>query len=202
MLVVDVAALAARRAAVASALAAGFDTIQLRDRTAGGGALLDAARSLVRLARTHGARVLVNDRLDVAVASGAAGVHLPAASFPAAVARAVLGVDAWIGRSTHSPGEAHAAAASGADYVALGPVFATPSKAAFGEPLGVGALEAARRAGIPIVAIGGVTAERVREVVAAGATGVAVVRAILDAADPAAAAGAIVAAVAAAGIGR
>jgi thiamine-phosphate pyrophosphorylase len=191
MLIVEAADVSARHAVVAAALAAGVDAVQLRDRRVAGGTLLAAARDLRALTRARDALLLVNDRVDVALAAGADGVHLPAASFPTAVARALLGPDAWIGRSTHAAHEAERAAAEGADYVVLGPIFATPSKAAYGPALGIDALAAAARGSHPIVAIGGVDATNAADTHAAGAHGVAVIRAILDAADPAAAARAI-----------
>jgi thiamine-phosphate pyrophosphorylase len=190
MLIVEAADATARREVIAAALAAGVDAVQLRDRHVAGGVLLAAARELRTLTRTHAARLLVNDRIDVALAAGADGVHLPAASVPIAVARTLLGADAWIGRSTHAAHEAEAAAAEGADYVVLGPVFATPSKEAYGPALGVAALAAARGT-TPIVAIGGVATTNAADIRAAGAHGVAVIRAILDATDPAAATRAI-----------
>ena len=191
MLIVEVGDLERRRAAIDAALGAGVDAIQLRDPRASGGALLRAARALRSLTRATGAALLVNDRVDVALAVAADGVHLPAASFPIPAVRALLGSTAWIGRSTHAPEEAVAAAAAGADYVILGPIFPTPSKARYGAPLGIGAV-AATRASVPLVAIGGVTAARVPELRRAGATGIAVVREILDAPDPGAAARALV----------
>jgi thiamine-phosphate diphosphorylase len=197
MLIVAVAEVRERRTAVEAALAAGVDAVQLRDRRAGGRALLEAAAALRAATRAAGAALLVNDRVDVALAAGADGVHLPAAALPTAAARRLLGPEAWIGRSTHAPAEAEAAAAGGADYVVLGPIYATPSKAAFGEPLGPGALAAAG-ARVPLVAIGGITPERVAEVRGAGAYGIAVVRAVLAAPDPGAAARALVAAAGAA----
>jgi len=185
MLVVATADVEERGAVIEAAIAAGVDAVQLRDRHAAGGVLLRAAAMLRAATRRHGAVLLVNDRIDVAIAAGADGVHLPAASFPIPVARRLLGRDAWIGRSTHASAEAEAAAAGGADYVVLGPIFATPSKAAYGEPLGVAALRATR-ASCPVVAIGGITPESVDEVRAAGAYGIAVVRSILHTQDSAA----------------
>jgi thiamine-phosphate pyrophosphorylase len=186
MLIVDAPDVLTRSTVVAAAVAAGVDTVQLRDRHVAGAALLSAARALRALTERHGAALLVNDRIDVAIAAAADGVHLPAASFPIAVARRLLGPGAWIGRSTHSPAEAAAAATAGADYVVLGPIFATPSKQAYGAPLGIAALAAARIS-CPLIAIGGITAPQVAEVHAAGAHGIAVIRAILDAPDPGAA---------------
>lgn len=190
MLIVDVADATERAAVVAAALAGGVDAVQLRDKRADGGALLAAARTLRDATRRCGAALLVNDRIDVALAADADGVHLPAASFPIAVARRLLGLAAWIGRSTHAPDEAARAAADGADYVVLGPVYATPSKAAYGAPLGIAALGAAR-VPCPVVAIGGIGPETVAPLRAAGAHGVAVIRSVLDAPDPAAAARAL-----------
>lgn len=192
MLVVSVADAGARAGAIEAALDAGVDTIQLRDRDAAGGALLAAATSLRAATARRGARLVVNDRVDVALAADADGVHLPAASFSVADARRLLGAARLIGRSTHSVAEAVAAGRDGADYVVLGPIFATPSKARYGAPLGLDALTAA--ATLPIVAIGGITAERAARARDAGAQGIAVVRAILDADNPGAAAAALVAA--------
>lgn len=193
LLIVDVDAVTSRRAAIAAALAAGVDAIQLRDKRVGGGALLAAARALRAITRAHGARLLVNDRLDVALAAGADGVHLPEASFPIVAARRLLGPDAWIGRSTHGADAARRAAAAGADYVVVGPIFATPSKAAFGAPLGLAALaDATASVARPVVAIGGITPAELPALRAAGAHGVAVIRAVLDAEDPAAVANALV----------
>jgi thiamine-phosphate pyrophosphorylase len=195
MLVVSVADATARASVIAAALAAGVDAIQLRDRGVAGGELLAAATALRALTRRHGARLLVNDRLDVARAAEADGAHLPAASFALADARRLLASGALVGRSTHAPDEAVAAGRDGTDYVVLGPIFATPSKAAYGAPLGLAAIAAATAASAaPIVAIGGITPERAAEARAAGAAGVAVVRAVLDAADPDGAAAALVAA--------
>jgi thiamine-phosphate pyrophosphorylase len=187
MLIVSVADVATRRSAIEAALAGGVDAVQLRDRQAAGRALLDAAVVLRALTDARSATLLVNDRIDVTRAASADGVHLPAASFPIAVARTLVGAGALVGRSTHAPDEAVAAARAGADYVILGPIFDTPSKRAFGAPLGVAAI-ASRRIAVPLIAIGGISADRVALVRNAGAHGIAVVRALLDAADPQAAA--------------
>ena len=187
LLIVDVADVTNRRPAIEAALRGGVDAVQLRDRRAAGGALLATARALRALTYNHEAALLVNDRIDVALAADADGVHLPAASWPIATARTLLGPRPWIGRSSHGAAEAAAAAVEGADYVVLGPIFATPSKEPYGAPLGTDAL-AATRAAAPLVAIGGVTAEHVPALRAAGAYGVAAIRAILDAPDPGAAA--------------
>jgi thiamine-phosphate pyrophosphorylase len=196
MLVVTVDDVRQRRDALTAALSGGFDAIQLRDRRAAGGALLDAARELRVLTREHRAALIVNDRIDVARAASADGVQLPAASFSVAAARALLGPETWIGCSTHAPAEAVAAARAGADYVILGPIYATPSKAQYGEPLGLGAITATR-IDVPLIAIGGVTRARAAELRTAGAAGFAVVREVFEASDAGAAARALVEAVAA-----
>ena len=168
---------------VAAALDAGLPAVQLREKDLPGRALLTLAEQLRVLTARTGALLLVNDRVDVAVAVGADGVHLGGGSLPTEVARRLLPPGALVGVSTHAPAEA---ASATADFVFYGPVYATPSKAAFGAPQGVAGLrQAAALAHVPVLAIGGVTAKTVPETRAAGATGVAVIRAILAADDPA-----------------
>jgi len=168
---------------VARALDAGLPAVQLRDKDLSGRALLDLAERLRALTARTGALLLVNDRVDVAVAVGADGVHLGGGSMPVEVVRRMLPPRALIGVSTHAPAEL---AATAADFAVFGPVYATPSKAVFGPPQGVAALrEATAAARVPVLAIGGVTAERVKEIRGAGAAGVAVIRAILGADDAA-----------------
>lgn len=174
---------------VEAALRGGVDAVQLREKDLPARVLQQLAHELLRLCRRHGARLLINDRIDVALAVDADGVHLPATSFRVAEARALLGTDRLIGVSTHDPDEVAAAAREGADYAVFGPVFETPSKAAFGPPQGVDRLRrAVAAAAIPVLAIGGITPARVREVRDSGAAGVAAISSILAAADPAAAA--------------
>jgi thiamine-phosphate pyrophosphorylase len=125
----------------------------------------------------------VNDRADVARAAGADGVHLPEDGLPVGDARALVGPDALVGRSVHGP--AAIASSAGADFVVFGPVFETASKRRFGPPQGLARLEEACAASsVPVLAIGGVTPERIADVLACGAAGVAVQGAILRAADP------------------
>ncbi|HYD48025.1 MAG TPA: thiamine phosphate synthase [Terriglobales bacterium] len=174
---------------LAAALQGGVDTVQLREKDLSARALFELGGEVLALCRQHGARLLVNDRIDVALALGADGVQLPQRSFAPQDARALLGPDKWIGCSTHSAAEVQQAFAGGADFVVFGPVYDTESKRRYGPPLGRDALAevTARRLG-PVVAIGGVTAARVAELRDAGAAGVAVIGAVLSAADPAAAA--------------
>jgi thiamine-phosphate pyrophosphorylase len=138
--------------------------------------------------------LIVNDHAEVAARVPVEGVHVGQEDDSIPVARQKAGRDLIVGKSTHSLDQAHAAQGEGADYIGFGPIFATPSKAQYGAPLGIDVLAAV--ATLPVVAIGGITAESAAAVRHAGAAGVAVVRAILDAADPGAAAAALVEAVA------
>ncbi len=162
--------------------------VQLREKDLQGGALFALARELRAVTRDHGARLLVSDRLDIALAAEADGVHLPANGLPPDAARRLLAAVGLIGVSTHSAAEVAAARVKGADFVLLGPIYDTPSKRRYGAPLGLTPLaSAAAAAGLPVFAIGGITPERVAEVRAAGAHGVACIGAVMSAADPAAA---------------
>ena len=178
---------------VRRAVEGGVNLVQVREKDLPAGALLALVRAV--LAAVDGrVPVVVNDRLDVALAAGASGAHLPGDSLPVAAARSLLG-DRLLGCSVHSATEAANAAAQGADYVVLGTVFPTLSKP--GHPgAGLAFVEAAaRQCPRPLVAIGGITAANAGSVVAAGATGVAVISAILRAPDPRAAAAELRAAV-------
>lgn len=166
----------------------GAEFVQLREKDLEGGELLALAAAVVGECRRLGARCLVNDRIDVALAAGADGVVLPADSFPTEVARRLVGPEKLIGRSTHSRAEVERAAGQGADFVLFGPVYPTPSKAPFGEPQGIERLRAVTGLGVPVFAVGGITAANAGEAVAAGAHGVAVIRELMGAADPGAAA--------------
>lgn len=179
---------------VRAALEGGARLIQLREKDLDGGPLLALAAELVREARRFEARVLVNDRIDVALAAGAAGVVLPADSFPTETGRGLLGAFALLARSTHSTAEAESAAREGCDFALFGPVFATPSKAAYGAAQGIERLSEACRAPLPVYAVGGVTAENAAAVRRAGAAGAAVIREVMAAKDPRRATAALLAA--------
>lgn len=178
---------------VGAAIEGGVDTVQVRvedeltDRLA-----YELAGSVLRLCRDAGVTCLVNDRLDVALAVGADGAHVGADDLPVAAARRVLGPDAILGATARDPSAARQAVADGATYLGVGPVFTTSTKPglppAIG-PSGVAAVAAA--VSVPVIAIAGITAERVSALVAAGAHGVAVVGAISAASDPAAVASAL-----------
>lgn len=166
---------------LARALRAGVSAIQLRERDSETRDLLSLAREMQGLSQQHGAKLFVNDRLDVGEAVGAVGVHLRADSLPVPVARRLLGTTRWIGVSTHSARDVMQAEQDGADFAVLGPIYDTPSKRQYGDPLGLGVLkEASHRCRIPIFAIGGITSARVRDIREAGAFGVAVTSSILS----------------------
>ena len=171
---------------VRSVLAAGVDMLQLRDKHASDQELVAAGRRYRRCCDETGALLIVNDRPDLAVAVGADGVHVGQDDVPVEAARRVVGPERIVGLSTHSPRQLDAA--RGVDYVAVGPVHATPTKPRR-PPVGLDLVrEAAAHARVPFFAIGGIDPGNVHAVVAAGARRVVVVRAIVDAADPAAAA--------------
>lgn len=184
----DIAAGQSREAAlarhIASAVQAGVDWLQIREKDLPARNLMDLTRAAVGAcnssARTH-ARVLVNDRCDVAWAAGAGGVHLGEKSLPVRIvadARRGRGsADFLVGTSCHSLDGAVRAAKEGADYVFFGPVFATPSKVPFGAPHGSAKLaEVCRAVSIPVIAIGGITLENARSCRDAGAAGIAAIR--------------------------
>lgn len=171
---------------VEECLGAGLRAVQLREKDLEVRALLALATPLRELTRHHGARLLINDRADVAMAVAADGVQRTHASLPVAALRGITPPGFLIGASAHSTAEASEAAAQGADFVVFGPVYDTPSKRRYGPPQGLAALEAAAAATArPVVAVGGITPARVPEVLATGAAGVAVIGAIYAAPRPA-----------------
>jgi thiamine-phosphate pyrophosphorylase len=156
---------------------AGVDLIQLREKDLASRELLGLAKSAVEVSQGSNARIVINDRLDVALAAGAHGVHLGGQSAPPEVVRRHVDKDFLVGVSCHSLEDALKAEAGGADYILLGPIFDTPSKRPFGPPLGLNKLsEVAKRIRIPLLALGGITVERVRPCLEAGATGIAGIR--------------------------
>lgn len=176
---------------VHAALDGGIRGVQIREKDLDGRALHALAERLRVLTRRYDARLLINDRIDVALAVDADGVHLGHDSFPVETARRLLGPARLIGASTHS--EAEIAAAQAADFIVFGPVYATPSKAAYGAPQGLDKLErAVVQSTVPVLAIGGITAARVPGIIEAGAQGIALISAISAAPDPAQAARALV----------
>lgn len=172
-------------AAVERALRGGVRAVQLREKDLPAAELFLLAGQLRSLTRRYAARLLINDRIDIALAVEADGVHLGAGSLPVAEARRLLGPQKLIGYSAHCLEELSSAESDGADFVTFSPIFHTPSKAAWGPPQGIERLRQACRASrLPVFALGGIQQEHLPEVLAAGAHGVAVISAILAAADP------------------
>jgi len=174
---------------VEKALEGGVRAVQLREKDLTAAELYPLAAELRSLTRRFDARLLINDRIDVALAVEADGVHLGGQSLPVAIARKLLGPDKLLGVSTHHRDEIEAAAKNGADYVTFGPVFFTASKAAYGAPQGLNALQqACAGAPLPVFALGGIRAERLPQLAAAGCCHAAAIGAVLAAEDATAAA--------------
>ena len=166
---------------------AGVQLMQLRDKRSGAGKLYTQAKGLEALLAPRGVRLIVNDRPDVAALSGAGGVHVGQDDLPVEEARRVCGPGLWVGVSTHNLEQLRRAAATSADYIAVGPIFPTSTKENPDPVVGVEFIRAARALTTkPLVAIGGITLERAAEVFRAGAESVAVIHDLLAARDPAA----------------
>jgi len=167
-----------------AALAGGCRVVQFRDKAMNTRDLLATAQELRELTRAREARLIINDRVDIALAAGADGVHVGNEDMPVAVARRLMGDAAIVGASVATAAEAEAAAMDGASYVSAGSVFRTGSKPDAGEPIG---LEPVRRikaaVAVPVLAIGGIDRDNVGAVIGAGADGVAVIAAVAEAAD-------------------
>jgi thiamine-phosphate pyrophosphorylase len=173
---------------VAAALSAGAPAVQVRAKDASARELLDLGRQILPRVRERGALLFVNDRLDVALALGADGVHLGPDDLPVAAARRAMGEGFLIGSSTDDPELARRLVAEGADYIGCGTVYATSTKADAGETIGLEGLDrVARAVDVPVIGIGGITVARSAEVATTAAAGVAVVGAVMGAADVAAA---------------
>ena len=165
-------------------LTAAAPAIQLRERDLSARELVTLAVGVQAVTASRRSQLLINDRIDVALALEGVGVHLRNNSLPVSVARQVLGTQRLLGISVHAVEETVQVESQGADYIVLGPIYETPSKQMFGPPLGIHTLErACRLVRLPIIGIGGVTAARAREMRRAGAFGVAVITAVLGAAD-------------------
>jgi thiamine-phosphate pyrophosphorylase len=169
-------------------LAGGARLFQLRAKTMASGELAELGRSVVSTARRAGGRVIVNDRADVARLVEADGVHVGHTDLDPASARAVVGPDAIVGVSTHTRGQWTIAASAPVDYIAVGPVFGTATKATGYEPIGLATVTQAaaevRASGKPLVAIGGITLETAAGVLRAGAGAVAVISDVFSGGDP------------------
>jgi thiamine-phosphate pyrophosphorylase len=165
-------------------LTTGISMVQLRERDLSARELVTLAHEVQAVTASRSAQLLINDRIDIALALEGVGVHLRSNSLPVSVARQLLGMQRLLGISAHSVEEAVQGESQGADYIVLGPIYETPTKQMFGPPIGIRTLEkACRLVRIPIFGIGGVTAARAREMRHAGAFGAAVITAILGATD-------------------
>ena len=172
-------------AVLEQALEGGVKAIQLREKDLGGKALFHLAEKTRKLCDRYDALLLINDRIDVALAVDAAGVQLSKTSLPISAARALLGAQKLIGASTHSLDEARQAQSSGVDFVLFGPVYFTPSKASFGAPQGLDALKKiVANLRVPVYAIGGIKPEHLIDVHRLGVRGVALISAIIGADRP------------------
>jgi len=173
-------------AVIERALEGGVKAVQLRERDISTKALFELAKGLRTLTERYNARLFINDRVDIALAVNADGVHLGQKGFSPKDVREIFdGSRFLIGVSTHSLKEAMAAEEDGADFITLGPVFHTPSKAIYGEPLGVDTIKEVKgKVRVPILAIGGIKMDNLSVVMEAGADGVAVISAIMGADDP------------------
>jgi len=172
-------------AVIEQALLGGVRAIQLREKDLGGKELFSLAEKTKTLCARHGASLFINDRIDVALAVDADGIQLGSSSLPVDAARKLMGDKRLIGASTHSMKEALAAEAAGADFILFGPIYFTPSKAAYGNPQGLERLqEAVEKISLPVYAIGGIKAENVAELKKTGARGVALISAVMSAEEP------------------
>lgn len=168
-----------------SALDGGVKAIQLREKDLAGKELFLLAEAVRKLTQYYQAALFVNDRIDVALAIGADGVHLGRNSLPIRTARELVGAQRLIGVSTHSPEEAQEAEEQGADFVLFGPVYFTPSKASYGAPQGLVALKkTVEKISLPVYAIGGLKRENALEAKRTGIRGIALISAIMNAPDP------------------
>ncbi|MDQ3374924.1 MAG: thiamine phosphate synthase [Acidobacteriota bacterium] len=163
----------------------GAQMIQLREKYGSPKDFYESAKEAIKIARPSSVRIIINDRVDIALAAGAGGVHLGQDDLPPARAREILGENAIIGFSTHNPEQAARAVKLPIDYLAIGPVFATATKENAEEPLGIEGVKRVREAigNFPMVAIGGITFENFREIISAGANSVAIINNLLF--DPA-----------------
>jgi thiamine-phosphate pyrophosphorylase len=173
---------------VVAAARGGAGMVQLREKDLTARELYDLGARLQSLLMPHGIPLLINDRLDVAQALDAAGVHLAGHSLSPAQARRLLGPEKLLGVSTHSLDEARQAMREGVDFIVFGPVYDTPSKRQYGTPQGLQRLaEVVAHVTCPVIAIGGIDSENLPQVLQTGAHGVAMIRAVLAAPDPCAA---------------
>jgi thiamine-phosphate pyrophosphorylase len=170
---------------VEEALKGGVKAVQLREKDLSSRELYELAQEMRDITSRYGARLFINDRIDIALAVDADGVHLGHGSIPIQIARQLMGEEKLIGISCHGRESAVAAQEKGADFITYGPVFHTPSKAAYGTPVGIGSLrEVTSRLRIPVFALGGIIGRNTRQVIDAGAHGIALISAVIAAENP------------------
>jgi thiamine-phosphate pyrophosphorylase len=170
---------------VRAALAGGVTVVQLREKACSTREMIEMAQEILAIIRPLGVPLIIDDRVDVALAAGADGVHVGQDDMPARLARRLIGPDRVLGVTAATPEEARQAVADGADYIGCNAVFATPTKSDTGAPAGVeGFRKLAHAVAVPVIAIGGIKAGNAGELIRAGAAGVAVVSAIVAADDP------------------
>lgn len=170
---------------VEDALKGGVKGVQLREKDLSSRELYELAYDLRKLTAKYDARLIINDRVDIALAVEADGVHLGLNSLPIHRARKIMGAGMLIGLSCHNQVNAIMAQENGADFITFGPVYYTPSKANYGKPVGIDKLETiSHLLDIPVLALGGIKQENINEVLAAGASGIALVSAIIASDDP------------------
>ncbi len=166
--------------AVEEALLAGVRAVQLREKDLSTRELLEMADRFREITGRHNAKLFINDRLDIALNVEADGVHLGQSGIPVHAVRKVVKDKFLIGCSTHSEKEAMEAEEGGADFITFGPLFHTPSKLKYGQPVGLEALrEVSKKITVPIFGIGGIKSENIKDVLDAGASGIALIRGIL-----------------------
>jgi thiamine-phosphate pyrophosphorylase len=166
---------------VIEAVNAGVGALQLREKQLPGASYLEYARTFGQITRKHNIPLIINDRIDVALASNSQGIHLPSESFPVAAVRELVGNQCLIGKSTHHIDEALRVAKEGIDYLFFGPIYETPSKLKYGKPQGIEKLrELCQKSPVPVFAIGGINLMRVNEIFKAGAYGFAVISSVFQ----------------------
>ncbi len=171
-------------AVVNEALDHGAGAVQIREKDLSVQSLLTLTREIDEQTTRYGARCFVNDCVDVCLSISGVGIHLRSDGLPVDQVRRLVGPDRLIAVSTHSPEEVQRAEQHGADFVVLGPIYDTPSKRGFGQPIGPAGIDAARsKSHLPIFAIGGIAQDNVGEVMGVGASGIAVISAVMGAPD-------------------
>ncbi len=170
---------------VKEALAGGVKAVQLREKDLPIRELLLLAEEMRKITKEAGAMLFINGRMDVAMAVGADGIHLGQSDLPVDVIRKIVGNCFMIGVSTHNLIEAKEAEKGGADFITFGPVYETPAKQRYGKPVGIGALKEVKSGiSIPVFAIGGINSGNIKQILGAGADGVALISAIIGAKEP------------------